>query len=136
MKGFTLIELILVIAIVLTISTLSGVFYSRFLTQNAVSNTVDQLAGSFRKAQVYSMTGKEDGSWGVKYVPGTITLFKVGATSFDESFSVSSNITISGFTQITFARVTGLPDSTPTITVTGNNDSRTLTVNSAGVVNR
>lgn len=135
-NGLTLIELILVIAIILTISTFSGVFYSRFLTQNAVANTVDQLTGSLRKAQVYSMTGKGGGNWGVKYAPGTITLFKVGSAAFDETFSVNSNISVSGFTQITFSQVTGLPDSAPTITISGNNNSKTVSVNSQGVVNR
>lgn len=67
-RGVTIIELLIVVAIVLTLGIMSVSFYSRFLTQNAVDNTVTKLVQSFRKAQVYSMTGRQNGVWGVKYV--------------------------------------------------------------------
>jgi len=119
-------------------------FYSRFLTQNSVDNTVTKLVQSFRKAQVYSMTGKQNGVWGVKYVstppPHKIVLYLTGNTAFDESFSVNDNITISGFTDISFAKATGIripsiPD-TITITISGDNSTKTVTINSQGVVSR
>lgn len=134
--GFSYLELILVVAIILILAGLSGSFYSRFLTQNSVANIQDQLANQMRKAQIYSMMSRQNNSWGVKFGAGKITLFRTGSNSFDENFAVNSNVSLSGFTTITFAKVTGLPDSTPTITISGNNQTKSVTINSQGVVSK
>lgn len=139
-RGFTLIELLLVVSIVLILGTFSAVFYTRFLTQNAVANTQDQLMGQLRKAQIYSMMGKQNGSWGVKYssVTKKITLYLTGNSAFDENFTANNNIIINDF-DLSFARITGLPSggSFPfTVTVTGNDSIRQIIVNSQGVVSR
>lgn len=142
MKGFTLIELLLVVAIISTITITSSVFYSRFLLQNAVDNTVDQLTGSLRKAQMYSMTGKGGSSWGVNYSNNTITLFKGPAfggrdPGFDEKFSVNPNVIIDGWNDIYYSRLNGMPTpSALNLTVSGGNNSKSVTVNSQGVVNK
>jgi len=137
-SGLTIIELLLVIAIVSIIGLMSASFYSRFLNQNTVENTVNQLVGSFRKAQIYSMMGKQNNTWGVRYTesPKKITLYLSENSGFDETFSVNNNITISGFTDISFARITGLPSAAPTITITGGNNNKIITINSQGVVSK
>lgn len=143
MRGFTLIELILVIAIISIIALLSAPFYSRFLLQNAVDNTVDQLVGSLRKAQIYSMTGKKGSSWSVNFSSNTLTLYK-GAPPFasraepglDETFSVNPNVSIAGMTDMTYARSTGLPTGAATIIISSGNNSETITVNSEGMVSK
>lgn len=139
-SGFTLIELLLVVAIMLTISVLAGAFYSRFLLQNSVANTVDQLVGSLRKAQIYSMTGRQGSSWGVDYSGNTITLYKGTALgqnpAFNERFSVNSNVTVFGLSNVYFYKMTGTPSATLTITVSSNNNTKTITVNSQGMVEK
>ena len=144
-RGVTIIELLLVIVIISTLGILSASFYARFLTQNEVGNTVDRFIGSFRKAQVYSMMGKQNSNWGVHYASNTITLYKgssFGADSaFDEEFMVNLNVSVEGFTDLNFTKVTGIPgtgdpSTTPTITISGGNNSKTITVNSQGVVSR
>lgn len=134
--GITIIELLLVTSIMLILGLMSVSFYSRFLTQNAVDNTTNQLVQSFRKAQVYSMTGKQNEVWGVKYQANKIILYLTGNSAFDETFSVNSNITIDNFTDISFARITGIPSTSGAITISGNNSSKTVTVNSQGVVSK
>ncbi len=139
--GFTLIELLLVISIVLIIGTFSVIFYSRFLTQNAVANTQDQLIGQLRKAQVYAMMGRQNDNWGVNFGSNKITLFKgpsyAGRTAaFDETFSENANISIPVFSEIVFTKTTGLPSTTGTYTITGNDSSKQVTVNSQGVASR
>jgi Tfp pilus assembly protein FimT len=137
-RGITIIELLLVIAIISTLGIFSASFYAKFLTQNAVENTQNQLVNSFRKAQIYSMMGKQNGVWGVRYTtsPKEITLYLSGNSAFDETYQVNSNITVSDFTDILFAKVTGLPSTTATITISGVNNSKTVTVNNQGVVSR
>src|SRR6266699_2866835 len=63
--GFTILELLIVMSVVTIIGLTSVPFLSRFYTQNAVSNTYDQLTGELRKAQTYAMIGKQNGPWGV-----------------------------------------------------------------------
>lgn len=140
-KGFTLIELIIVIALISILGFLSTGFYSRFYNQNAVSTVTDELTQEFRKAQIYAMTGKQNGNWGVHNNITSIILFQGSAfagrnTAFDETFSVNSNISISGLTDLIFSRMTGTPSATPTIIISSANNTRTITVNSQGVVNR
>jgi type II secretory pathway pseudopilin PulG len=133
--GLTIIELLIVILLVSTVGLLSVPFYARFLTQNAVENTENQLVASFRKAQIYSMMGKQNGVWGVRYASSTITLYLSGNPAFDENYSVNNNITVTVF-DITFAKMTGIPSSTGDITIIGGDTIKTVTINSQGVVSR
>ena len=140
-SGFTLIELLLVVTIMLAIGAPSSIFLSNFLTQNAVSGTQTRLINQLRKAQMYAVIGKQAGDWGVRFASPTMTLFQ-GNTfatrnpAFDEIFTENPNITISGFSEIIFTKTTGLPNTFNTYTITGNGNSKQITVNSQGVVSR
>lgn len=142
MRGFTLIELLLVIVILSVITLTSVSFYSRFLTQNAVANTTDQLANQLRKAQLYAMMSRQNSAWGVNFSSNKMTLFKGTSLgqdhSFDEVFNVNSNISLSGFSETSFARVTGMPtpSTAQNITILGNNNSKTVVINQQGVVSK
>lgn len=142
-KGYTLIEVILVMAIVLTVGVGATGFYGRFLTQNAVGNTVDQIVQNFRKAQSYAMESRKSNAsgWGVNYASSTITLYQ-GATyggrnqALDEKFAINGNITVSPSSfDINFARMTGIPNPV-SITISGQGNSKTVTLNSQGMVTR
>lgn len=135
-SGFTYIEQLLIGALIVILGSLSGVYYSRFLLQGAVLNTADQLVSQLRKAQNYALTGKADSSWGVKQESGALVLFATRSAQFDETFTLNPNVELSGFSQIVFQKVTGLPTATPTIAITGGGNSASVTINSWGVVNR
>lgn len=134
-RGITLIELLLVISLILLVGLMSTAFYGKFVNQNAVQNAQNQITASLRKAQTYSMMGKQNGVWGVRYSPSTITLYLTGNPAFDENYAVNQNITVSAF-DITFAKITGLPSSSPTITISDGINSKTITVNNQGVVSK
>lgn len=150
-QGFTLIELILVTAIVLGLGVFAFSFYARFLTQNGVSNAADQLVQSLRKAQSYAMMSRKSNSsgWGVKYLaPTPIITFYQGNTyatrnqGLDEKYTVGPSINISPNFEINYSRMSGLPVPTPppaspvTITISGRGTSEAISVNSQGVVSR
>jgi len=143
-RGFTLIELLMVVAIVTTMSVLSAVVYSRFLNQNASDNTVDQIVQTLRKAQMYAMTSRKNGNsgWGVNYTSPTITMYQGSSfgspthnLALDETFGVNPSVEVTPF-EVNFARASGLPDNTPTISVTTLNQTKTITINAEGVVSR
>ena len=129
----------------MTVIGLTGAsFYSRFFTQNAASNTADTIVQLSRKAQFYAMTGNKSNAsgWGINYVGNVITLYQGPAFSlrnqiWDENYTVENAVTVSGLTEINFARLTGLPTTTATIEVSGNQGStQTLTVNAQGTISR
>jgi prepilin-type N-terminal cleavage/methylation domain-containing protein len=141
-RGFTLIELLLVVAVLLTLTGMTPTFYNRFLLQNAVSNTTDQLAGSIRKAQIYSMVGKQNSNWSVNYSSNRITVYK--GTNFagrdqalDEKFSVNPAVSITWASDIQFIKLTGAQSTAVTsVTISGGNNSDVLSLNAQGVVSR
>lgn len=142
-KAFGLIELMLTVAIVLVLSAGSGVIYSRFLIQNAVSNTVDQIVQNARKAQYYAMTSRKSNSsgWGLHYDSWILTLYQGASfptrnTALDEAWTINNNVSISGWGDINFARMTGEPSMTATITISGQGNDKTVSVNSLGMISR
>ncbi|MEI8097079.1 MAG: prepilin-type N-terminal cleavage/methylation domain-containing protein [Candidatus Moraniibacteriota bacterium] len=138
-NGFTLIEVMMVMAFVAILAVLSSPFYGRFIFSQEVSVARDELRGSFAKAQTYSMTGKNDASWGVAFRDKKIILFQGNSfvernQAFDESFVVHSRVALAGFDEVVFARTTGRPSIEPTITLSGNETTEILQMNSEGVV--
>lgn len=139
-KGFTLLELLLVIAIIGTLSVLIPIFGASFTIQNSISNAQNELIGSLRKAQIYSMMGKQNSSWSAHWGSGVITLFKGSVfndhdASFDETFSYNNALSITGANDITFTRPQGTATASG-ITIAENNQTRQITISSEGVVNR
>jgi len=140
-RGFSLIEVVIVMTIMLLVGVSSSSFYARFLTQNSVDNLSDQIAAQVRKAQLYAELGRFDGPWGVATRSGNLVLFK--GTSYaarnaalDEKFTLNPAISINGFTDVVFSQITGKPSSTPTITLSGRGVFKTITINSQGMVDR
>jgi len=138
-KGFTLIEMLLVVAIVSIIATFSTAFYSRFINQSSISNIQDQLISQARKAQTYAMQNKQNTNWGINYATNILTLYSGTSyaarnTAFDETFEFNTNITITGITDINFAKATGKPNTTASITITSTTGSKTVNINAQGNV--
>lgn len=142
-RGFSIIETLLVVVLVLALWTLSTAFYSRFLLQNAASNTADQVAATLRKAQVYSMMGKQGGKWGVHYTnsPNSFTLFQ-GETyltrnpAFDQVLVLNPNVQVSGLTDVIFNKGNGMTDTPLTIIITAGNTVKNVLVSAEGGVSK
>lgn len=138
-RGFTLIEVMLTMALVSVVALFAVPFYGNFIFSQEVSVVSDELRGSFAKAQLSSMTGKYNASFGVAVDNGNIILFQ--GDSFlsreqdqDETFVIHSRVSVSGVSEVIFAPITGRPDNQPTITVSGNGKTEVWTMNSEGVL--
>lgn len=139
-RGFTLVEMLLSVAIISLLAGLSLPVYQSFQNRNELDITAQNLASALRRAQTYSRGVSGDSQWGVAIQPNAITLFK-GTTfasrdsAYDEPSAVVSSTAVSGLSEVTFAKLSGAPSTTGNVTLTNiNNETRVVSINAAGMV--
>lgn len=135
-SGFTLIELILVFAIIVIIGALSSPLASSLLTRVYADSTLSLLRSSLHTAQAYALEGKRTGTWGVCQTSGVIRLYEgtCASPTYQVDTTIPAIVTISGLSDTSFSRLTGEPNTTSTITITTPITSNTLTIGTLGVV--
>lgn len=139
MKGFSLLEVLLSIAVVAILAGLSLPVARTMLTKNDLDIATVTATQTLRRAQILSQAVDGDISWGVKVQSGSITLFKGTSYStrdsnFDEVFDNPTTINISGITEVVYAKFTGLPQTTGVAILATADDSKTVTINEKGTI--
>ncbi len=138
-NGITIIELLIVIALIIMLGAATTPVLSNFLVRSYLQDKTNELVISLRQAQIVSLSGKEDSSWGVLTQGSTITIFKGNSFAtrdqvFDQTFDVPQTISITE-DEIIFSKITGNPDAIATFVVSNTiGESRTVTVNEVGTV--
>jgi len=138
-RGFTLLEVLLVIAIIAILAGMGLPVYQTFQVRNDLDLAVNATSQSLRRAQFLSQAVEGDSSWGVYIQPESMTIFRGNSyasrdVNYDEVFSLSGIITPSGVGEIIFDKLTGSPQNTGIITLSTPNDSRTITINEKGMI--
>lgn len=138
MKGFTLLEVILVIATITVLAAISVPVYSSLQVRNDLDVATNTTLQTLRRAQTLSQAVDGDSSWGVKLQPSDITLFKGASysardTNFDEVYTLSGNVIPTGISEVVFSKFLGNPNSTGTLVLTSsNNEIQNITIGSKG----
>lgn len=138
-KGFTLLELILVVALLaITSATIAPIYFSA-KELNDLNDSANAVASSLRKAQLLSMAVEGDSSWGLKLNDNEIIIFKGDNylsrdISGDEIFKVNKNIRATSLDEIVFSKFSGRPNLSGDIVLTNNKKNRILNINSLGVI--
>lgn len=150
-KGFTLIELIIVLGITLLILGFITINLANFQQKTSVNTTVDTLISDMKNQQAKAMAGAGSGSgnsYGIYFQPDRYILFTGSSYSSTNSsnFTVRLDATIS-FTNITLpsnvlvflrqsGEINGFTNGSNTITVkdTQGSNKQTITINKYGVV--
>ena len=140
-SGFTIIEIILVVGIVAVIGASVSAGTVQILSQSYFTNSVERVAHTLRTAQIYSVSGREDSSWGVHYEPHKLVLFKGTSyvsrdPSFDVETPIPNSVEVTGWSDVYFDRLRGLPSSTPTILIEVLGRAGAVAVTSEGAINR
>lgn len=127
--GFTLVELVLVVAILALISTLVLTSLSEFRIARSMEATTETVFTAIETARTRTITGVNDSQYGIHLQADGLVLF-VGTVyssgaSTNESFPVSENLEIDmasvslagGGNDIVFERITGQTDDYGTFVV-------------------
>ncbi len=139
--GFTLLEALLVLAMLSIVLGISAPIYHNVQVKTALDTQASIVAGTLRRAQTLASTMNNDSAWGVLINNNSIILFSglsyaTRNTNFDEIFDLPTTVWPSASTEIIFGKNTGLPNSSSTfILYSANNDNRTISVNAWGAIN-
>lgn len=139
LKGFTLLEVLLVIALLAILSGISIPVYQSFQFKSDLDLATLDVSQSLRRAQILAQSVDGDMSWGVKTESEKITLFK-GASfesrdeNLDEIFNIPANVTFSGLKEVVFTKFSGLPEETGTLDIFSNNNQRSVIINQKGIL--
>jgi prepilin-type N-terminal cleavage/methylation domain-containing protein len=138
-KGFTLIELIVVTAIVLVIVGAVVPVGISFYRSQVVDETAHDVLAVLRRAQMLATLQKNDSPFGVAILADRFVLFQ-GASyaarvqSEDTETFLSSIVALSGASEIVFSKMAGETATPGAITISSGNDSITLYVASIGKI--
>lgn len=132
-KGFSFIEIILVVGILLIIAAGSFGFGGGLLNSNSVENVSQQVFTFIRTAQINSMSGKANSTWGVDTtVAGQIRLYAVSDVT-QQKIESYSNMNVSSF-NITFDS-SGNPSSNGNVyIISKESKSQSFYINQYGAV--
>lgn len=139
-EGFTFLEILLSIAILSLLATISLPIYQSLQTRNDLDIATVGIVQTLRRAQILAQSVDGDMSWGVQMQAGDFTLFKGDSyatrdQNFDEIFEMPQHIISTGISEIVFSKFTGLPFSTGAIILTSNNnETRNIILNTKGVI--
>ena len=135
-----MLELLLVIATAILVAALTIPVGIRFFQTQTLDETTAGILETLRRAQTQAMFQKNDSAFGVKFLSDSYVLFQGSSyeeiPSEDESFSLPSGITTTGIDEVVFAKLTGIPNPSGTLTITSGNDSQALNINSQGKIER
>lgn len=140
MKGFTLLEVLLSVALISLIAGMGAPLYQSFQVRNDLNIGGATLVNMLRRAETLARASDGDTSWGVFTASGAITLFRgvsysARDTAYDEVFVVPTSISFSGTLEYVFTRFTGFPSTSGVTTLTSSiSEIRTVTVNTRGMV--
>lgn len=150
-RGFTLVELIIIIALFGVVAAFSFPFFKARNVQHLLDSSSDELHGILRQAQGRAMSGHNASAWGVHWGTGEYTLFSGDdydardtdhdlVIDYPGAISITTSVSVSGEPypeDVVFDPLTGTTDAAGTITITSSNsDVERFTVSSQGQIER
>jgi len=141
MKGFTLLEVLLVIAILAIVTSVSIPSYGKFINMNSINTQVNELRKNIRLAQQQAEAGKYNSNHGVHFTTSSYTLYTGENYSSrnqnkDKTYPLNKRMEITKYFDLNFYRDTGKPSATGTIILKNkiNKKSTGIKINEHGLV--
>jgi prepilin-type N-terminal cleavage/methylation domain-containing protein len=142
-KGFTLLEILMVMSIMVIISAVSVGAFFNLREKNLIQKDADSIVSMIEKAKSMSSNRKNDSSYGVKFSSSTVTIFSGQnftsgnvISKYDlEKLVVISAVSLSSNTlELGFNKITGNPNATGTVTLITPSYSRVVTIFGTGII--
>lgn len=146
-KGFSLIEVIIVIAIFTVLFTITSTAFSRFNNNQALNRSVSEATSILDEARALTLASKNNTVYGVHFQSDKVILFTGQIFSDldpDNKINIiSSRVFISniallgGGNEIIFQRLTGKTEQNGTITlslISDSSKSKIITVQVSGII--
>lgn len=138
-KGFTLIEIIITVAIVGLLAGISFSSYVYFGGKTDLDTAAQTVVETLRRAQLNAQGMKLDDDWGVKLQNNQAIIFKgnnftTRNASYDEINSYATSVSNSGISEIYFNKNSGTPSTTGAISLKGKDRSINISINSYGKI--
>lgn len=138
-KGFTLLEILLVLVLLAILAVVATPVYLSFQSQNDLDLAATMTSVSLRRARLLSQAVKYDSGWGVKVEAGKIYIFKGSDflsrdANFDEINEIAHSVSVSGADQIVFYPFSGFTSQATAVILQLNEKSRVITVNEKGMI--
>ena len=139
-KGFSLVELIVVIGILILLIGVGDSVYSNFRTRNSLDVSVNSYVQSLRHAQTNSEQVQGDSVWGTAIFADKVVVFKgesylARTSSSDQIISFPSEISVGGLSEIIFEKTTGSALNIGTTTLTNSlGEVRSIFINEKGTI--
>lgn len=142
-KGFTLLEAVIVIALVSIVSTIVYTSFTALQDRQILDSEVAQVESYIQKARMNSLNAKNGDAHGVLFGTSTIQIVEVSTSSTTYIYTLHNRVKLVqstlGTSTLVFARISGLPNATGTLTYTYSvggavKGTSTIVVNGLGII--
>ncbi len=139
-RGTRIIELLLVLGVSTALLALTLPYGLDFYRRTLADETLNDIVSVLRVAERYAALGKYDRMHGVKFLPGTYTLFQgdtytTRLVAEDRIYQLPDGATILGMPdEIIFEKISGQPSATGTMTLSYYERIRHVRVLDGGII--
>ncbi|MCX6744992.1 MAG: prepilin-type N-terminal cleavage/methylation domain-containing protein [Candidatus Parcubacteria bacterium] len=138
-KGFTLIELIIVICIFLLLGTIFWPIGASFYQQELLSKAEQQVIWILKQARANAINQKNNSAFGVHLSAGEAVIFQGDDFSSraiieDVNYSLPKVVAINGLNEIIFAPNTGMVSPAGSIILSSAQSNKEIIINELGVI--
>ncbi len=146
--GFTLLELMLVIAILVGIALFSKDFYGSFALDNMIDNQARTIAFDLRNVRDRAMNGQDNNNWGIRFINSSSDYYQIFSTPtnysdvakvIESDNYLNNNIKFSSPAEgnnidIIFNKITGTTNVADIVLIFGANQ-KIISVKTQGLIN-
>ena len=146
--GFTLLELMLVIGILVIIATMSRDFYGSYVPSAQLEDNAQTVIYDLRNTRDKAMNGQDDRLWGIHFVNSTSDYYEIFSTPTDYSDATKTVLTTvylrnnvifnypaeGNNLDIIFNKISGLVASS-SLVINSGNATRTVFIQAQGLIN-
>lgn len=144
-KGFTLVEILFVLAIITILSAAFTLSFRNFRNSQTLKNTMDSALSLLYEARSNTLSGLNNTVYSVNFEQAQMTLvqgatYTSGASSnrvvtYDTGVTMSANTFSDGGSIISFTKLTGTASPYGTLTLSAQNGAtKTITIDASGSI--